>query len=129
MNSYGGGQPPSYDAVPAETQPERRPATEEDARKHGLQPGYNLEHWNPREAPFVFCGCVYDADSLGKRIFDTTVAVFPDRTDLLVRAAGRFWQVLIKFAGCFKRAMEVSNMIRKPQEMEEVQAYIDCGIE
>ncbi|KAK7731012.1 hypothetical protein SLS53_008883 [Cytospora paraplurivora] len=102
-------------------------ATEEDARKHGIKPGYNLEHWDPREAPFVLCGSVYDANSLGKAIFDTTVAVCGDKTDPVAKAAGELWLLLIHFAGCYKRAMEALDMVQNPLEMGKIETYIHYG--
>ncbi|KAJ6144892.1 hypothetical protein N7470_008787 [Penicillium chermesinum] len=48
-------------------------ATEEDAERAGIPPGYSIKNWDPTEAPIILLGSVFDANSLGKWIYDWTV--------------------------------------------------------
>jgi hypothetical protein len=45
-------------------------ATEADARKYGIPPGYSLKNWDPTEEPIMLLGSVFDANSLGKWIYN-----------------------------------------------------------
>lgn len=47
-------------------------ATEEDARRVGLDARLNLKRWDPREEPIVLLGTVFDGRSLGKWIREWT---------------------------------------------------------
>jgi hypothetical protein len=43
-------------------------ATEADARKHRIPPGYSLKNWDPSEEPIMLLGSVFDVSNLGKWI-------------------------------------------------------------
>src|SRR5690349_8878367 len=45
-------------------------ATEADAIKHKIPAGYSLKNWDPAEEPIMLLGSVFDANSLGKWIYD-----------------------------------------------------------
>jgi hypothetical protein len=48
-------------------------ASEEDAIKWGIPRGYSIKNWDPTELPIILLGSVFDANSLGKWIYDWTV--------------------------------------------------------
>ena len=48
-------------------------ATDEDARRAGIPAGYSFKNWDPTEEPILLLGSVFDANSLGKWIYDWTV--------------------------------------------------------
>ena len=77
-------------------------ATAQDARKHGIPAGYSLKHWDPEEAPIVLLGSVFDANSLGKWIYDWTIFCHGADTHPAV-LAGEFRLNLISLAGKMKR--------------------------
>ena len=79
-----------------------REATAKDARKHGIPAGYSLKHWDPEEEPIVLLRSVFDANSLGKWIYDWTVFCHGADTHPVV-LAGDLWRVLISLAGKMKR--------------------------
>ena len=79
-----------------------REATAKDARKHGIPAGYSLKHWDPEEEPIVLLGSVFDANSLGKWIYDWTVFCHGADTNPAVLASD-LWLVLISLAGKMKR--------------------------
>ncbi|KAL2044136.1 hypothetical protein ABVK25_012439 [Lepraria finkii] len=50
----------------------KRTATAADAAKHNIPEGFSLKNWDPTEAPIKLLGSVFDANSLGKWIYDWT---------------------------------------------------------
>ncbi|ROW05915.1 hypothetical protein VPNG_08009 [Cytospora leucostoma] len=131
INAYGDEPPPSYESVSAETHPKRRVATAEEARRRGIPLGYNLEKWRPDQEPLLVGGSVYDADSLGRAIYDSTLAACgDDRKAPLVEVAGDLWLLLIQFEGCLKRAVELAARLQDgndPRELETIEVYINSG--
>lgn len=72
-------------------------ATAKDARKHKTQSGYSLKHWDPEEKPILLLGSVFDANFLGKWIYDWTV--FCHGTGMpICDLAGELWLLMIKLA-------------------------------
>lgn len=60
-------------------------ASEEDARRAGIPSGYSYESWDPTEEPIMLLGSVFDANSLGKWIYDWTVFYNGPATPLAAR--------------------------------------------
>src|SRR6202012_447772 len=73
-------------------------ATEEDARRAGIPAGYSYKNWDPTEEPIMLLGSVFDANSLGKWIYDWTVFHHGPSTPLS-EIAGEMWLLLIQLAG------------------------------
>ena len=101
-------------------------ATEADARKHRISPGYSLKNWDPTEEPIMLLGSVFDANSLGKWIYDWTVYHHGPATPF-ADMAGEFWLLLIELAGKVKRAEECMPRIRTEENREMVEDFIDSG--
>jgi hypothetical protein len=113
------------------TTPKKQPpptpkATEEDARKHRIPPGYSLKNWDPSEEPILLLGSVFDANSLGKWIYDWTVYHHGPATPI-ADMAGELWLLLIQLAGKVKRAEECMPRIRKEENREMVEDFIESG--
>lgn len=71
-------------------------------------------------------GSVFDANSLGKWIFDWTV--YHEGVDKpIVDVAGDLWLLLIKLYGKIKRADEIVGQVRKPENQELINDFIDAG--
>ena len=74
------------------------PSLPERSRKttnHGIPAGYSLRNWDPTEEPILLLGSVFDANSLGKWIYDWTKSndgLLSSMTDL----AGDLWLQLLK---------------------------------
>lgn len=81
----------------------RRSATKGNARTHYIPSGYSLKNWDPLEEPIFLLASVFDANSLGKWIFDWTV-YHHGRGMPIADMAGELWLLLIKLAGNAKRA-------------------------
>lgn len=98
---------PSPSKPPKMAAPPKSPtkATEADAKAAGIPPGYSIKNWDPDEAPIVLLGSVFDANSLGKWIYDWTVHHHGASTPM-ADVAGELWLLLIKLAGKVKRADE-----------------------
>ena len=64
--------PPKQKSTPA-SKPAARKATDEDARRAGIPAGFSTKNWDPTEEPITLLGSVFDANSLGKWIYDWTV--------------------------------------------------------
>jgi hypothetical protein len=101
-------------------------ATEEDARRAGIPAGYSYRNWDPNEEPIMLLGSVFDANSLGKWIFDWTVFYNGPATPLS-ELAGEFWLLLIQLAGKIKRAEETMPKIRKKESHEMIEDFLESG--
>lgn len=101
-------------------------ATEADARKHCIPPGYSLKNWDPSEEPILLLGSVFDANSLGKWIYDWTVYYQGPATPIS-DMAGELWLLLIQLAGKVKRAEDVVDRVRSQENQDLVEDFIDSG--
>ncbi|KAF1956197.1 hypothetical protein CC80DRAFT_492459 [Byssothecium circinans] len=101
-------------------------ATEEDARRAGIPAGYSYKNWDPTEEPIMLLGSVFDANSLGKWIYDWTVFHYGSATPL-AEMAGELWLLLIQLAGKVKRAEEIMPKIRKQASREMVEDFLESG--
>ncbi|RXG43246.1 hypothetical protein VDGE_07404 [Verticillium dahliae] len=101
-------------------------ATEADAKRHRIPPGYSLKNWDPAEEPILLLGSVFDANSLGKWIYDWTVYHHGTATPI-ADVAGELWLLLIQLAGKIKRADEVVERIRSAENKDLVEDFIDSG--
>ncbi|RFN40993.1 vegetative cell wall protein gp1, partial [Fusarium flagelliforme] len=110
---------------PAST-PSTPKATEADARKHRIPTGYSLKNWDPAEEPILLLGSVFDANSLGKWIYDWTVYHQGPATPIS-DMAGEMWLLLIQLAGKVKRAEETVGRVRTPDNRDLVEEFIEAG--
>lgn len=117
------------DLPKARNPPRTRPivkATEEDARRAGIPKGYCYKNWDPTEEPVLLLGSVFDANSLGKWIYDWT-AFFHGSATPLAEIAGDLWLLLIQLAGKVKRGEDLVLKIRKKESQEMVEDSIESG--
>ncbi|KAJ5339639.1 hypothetical protein N7541_011598 [Penicillium brevicompactum] len=101
-------------------------ATEDDADRAGIPPGYSIKNWDPTEAPIILLGSVFDANSLGKWIYDWTVFHHGASTPM-ADVAGDLWLLLIKLAGKVKRADECLPRIQRVDAQEVVEDFLESG--
>ncbi|KAJ9632477.1 hypothetical protein H2203_000882 [Taxawa tesnikishii (nom. ined.)] len=101
-------------------------ATEEDARRAGIPAGYSYKNWDPTEEPILLLGSVFDANSLGKWIYDWTVAFHGPATPMS-EIAGDLWLLLIQLAGKVKRAEEIMPRIRTQENRELIDDFLESG--
>ncbi|KEY66905.1 hypothetical protein S7711_08185 [Stachybotrys chartarum IBT 7711] len=101
-------------------------ATDEDARRHGIPVGYSLKNWDPNEEPILLLGSVFDANNLGKWIYDWTVYRSGPNTPI-AEMAGDLWLLLIQVSGKFKRAEEAVGKVRNPDNRELVNDFVEAG--
>ena len=106
--------------------PPRREATAADAAKHRIPAGYSLKNWDPSEAPVTLLGSVFDANSVGKWIYDWTVYHHGPAAPMS-DVAGDFWLLLIKLAGKMKRADDCLPRIKDYEDQEEVEEFLEAG--
>ena len=102
-------------------------ATAADAERHNIPAGYQLKNWDPTEEPILLLGSVFDANSLGKWIYDWTVYHHKPASPL-TEVAGELWLLLIKFAGKLKRAEEGLPRVLKEKYRETIKDFIASGI-
>ena len=74
----------------------------------------------------MLLGSVFDANSLGKWIYDWTVYHHGASTPM-ADVAGDLWLLLIKLAGKMKRAEECVQRIRSTDNREMVPDFIESG--
>jgi len=101
-------------------------ATAEDAHRAGIPAGYSYKNWDPTEEPIMLLGSVFDANSLGKWIYDWTVFYNGPATPL-AEMAGELWLLLIQLAGKVKRAEENMSKIRRKENAEMVEDFLMSG--
>jgi hypothetical protein len=117
---------PQPQPTPAATPKPPPKATEADARKYKIPAGYSLKNWDPTEEPILLLGSVFDANSLGKWIYDWTVYHNGPSTHQS-EMAGELWLLLIQLAGKMKRAEECMPRIRKKAAKEMVEDFLESG--
>jgi len=88
--------------------------------------GYSLKNWDPEEEPIMILGSVFDANSLGKWIYDWTVYCHGPGTPI-ADMAGELWLLLIQLAGKVKRAEECVPRIRKMENREMIEEFVESG--
>lgn len=101
-------------------------ASEADAVRAGIPAGYSIKNWDPTELPIILLGSVFDANSLGKWVYDWTVFHHGASTPM-ADMAGDLWLLLIKLAGKMKRAEECAGRIRSLDSREMVQDFLVSG--
>jgi hypothetical protein len=117
-------QTPTKPQTPKQTK--HRQATEADAIKAGIPAGYSIKNWDPAEEPITLLGSVFDANSLGKWIFDWTSYAYGNGTPM-TDIAGELWILLIQLAGKTKRADEQLDHVRQSENRELVEDFLDSG--
>lgn len=110
----------------ATTSSGKRKATEADAKKYRIPPGYSLKHWEPDEEPILLLGSVFDANSLGKWIYDWTVYTHGPSTPTS-EMAGELWLLLIQLAGKVKRSKDATPRIQPIEVREMVEDFTESG--
>jgi hypothetical protein len=103
-----------------------RKATEADAERAGIPTDYSIKNWDPDELPLVLLGSVFDANSLGKWIYDWAKYHYEPPSDT-ADMAGDLWLLLIKLAGKMKLAEDRVNLIRSSDNREMIADFIDSG--
>ncbi|KAF2219253.1 hypothetical protein BDZ85DRAFT_173164, partial [Elsinoe ampelina] len=103
-----------------------RAATDADARRAGIPAGFSLKHWDPSEEPILLLGSVFDANSLGKWIYDWTVATHGAGAPI-TEIAGDLWLLLIDLAGKIKRAEGKLPRVRNPDDKELIDDFLESG--
>ncbi|KAK1248462.1 hypothetical protein MKX08_006682 [Trichoderma sp. CBMAI-0020] len=101
-------------------------ATEADARKHRIPTGYSLKNWDPTEEPILLLGSVFDANSLGKWIYDWTV-YRAGASSPIADMAGELWLLLIQLSGKVKRAEDIVGRVRSAENREIMTEFIESG--
>ena len=115
-----------HQSTPKRPSPAKRKATEEDARRAGIPAGYSYKNWDPTEEPITLLGSVFDANSLGKWIYDWTVFRYGPATPFS-DIAGDLWLLLIQVAGKVKRADHLMPRIRREDSREMVEDFLESG--
>lgn len=106
--------------------PRARKATAKDAEIHRIPEGYSLKNWDPSEDPIMLLGSVFDANSLGKWIYDWTVYNFTGDHPIS-ELAGELWMLLIQLAGKVKRAEVGAPKIRSHDNKDIIEDFIESG--
>jgi hypothetical protein len=114
---------PTHKSKPSYTAPV---ATDDDAARAGIPPGYSIKNWDPTELPIILLGSVFDANSLGKWIYDWTVFRYT-ASHPFADVAGEMWLLLIKLAGKMKRADECLPRIRSADSRELITDFLESA--
>lgn len=106
--------------------PAQRKAVQADAQLYGIPSGYSLKNWDPTEEPILLLGSVFDANSLGKWIYDWTVYSKGSSTPI-TEEAGELWLLLIQLAGKVKRAKDTVRRVRANDNKDMIEDFIESG--
>jgi hypothetical protein len=106
--------------------PIRDKPTEEDARRAGIPAGYSYKNWDPTQEPIILLGSVFDADSLGKWIYDWTVH-HVGRGNPMEEMAGDLWVQLMQLAWKVKRAEMRIPKVRSYHGREMLEDFLESG--
>ena len=118
---------PTTVTAPRPVKPPAPPkATEEDAARHKIPVGYSLKNWDPREEPILLLGSVFDANSLGKWIYDWTVYKVGSR-EPLAEMAGEMWLLLLELSEKTQRAERTVGRVRSKEKKLLVNEYLDSS--
>lgn len=101
-------------------------ATEVDAKRHKIPTGYSLKNWDPKEQPILLLGSVFDANSLGKWIYDWTVfreGPIAPKSEM----AGELWLLLIQLSTKIKRGEEIIGRVRSSSNRELMSDFLESG--
>ena len=101
-------------------------ATAADAARVGIPAGYSYKNWDPTEEPILLLGSVFDANSLGRWIYDWTVFHHGAATPMS-DLAGDLWLLLIQLAGKIKRAEECLPRIRRLDDRDLIEDFLESG--
>ena len=113
-------------AKPKKTVPPPREATAADAAKYRIPAGYSLKNWDPSESPVLLLGSVFDANQLGKWIYDWTV--YHNGSDTPIsEVAGDLWLLLIKLSHKMKRADECLPRVRSLDNQDLLEDFLESG--
>lgn len=124
-------QPSTKKARKVTSTPQIPVATVEDVR-HWKLPAhvekYSLKNWDPREEPVTLLGSVFDADSLGKWIYDWTVYHHGAGAPMSDEA-GQLWLALIQLSAKRKQAdsclKRIANRSKKHLVLEHLEESDD----
>lgn len=106
--------------------PAPRKATEADAKRHEIPVGYSLKNWDPNEEPILLLGSVFDANNLGKWIYDWTVYREGPNSPI-ADMAGELWLLLIQLASKLKGAEDTVGRVRSIENKETIIEFIEAG--
>ncbi|KAI6784558.1 uncharacterized protein J7T54_006603 [Emericellopsis cladophorae] len=112
-------QPPSKSDVRV-----HRAATQLDADRHQIPVGYSLKNWDPREEPILLLGSVFDANSLGKWIYDWAVYSVGPRAPI-AEMAGELWLLLLDLTEKTNKCVEEGLKTRTKESRQIVNDQID----
>lgn len=118
--------PPSRPRAASKVKPAPLKATAADAAKARIPAGYSYKNWDPTEEPILLLGSVFDANSLGRWIYDWTIyhhGAGKPMSDL----AAELWLLLIQIAGKIKRAEECLPRIRHVEDQDLVDDFLESG--
>ncbi|KAG5661312.1 hypothetical protein KAF25_005434 [Fusarium avenaceum] len=96
------------------------------AREHRIPDSYSLKHWDPDEEPIFLLGSVFDANSIGKWIYDWSVYVYGPATPIS-DVAGELWLLLIQLAGKMKRSEETVSSVSHAESRELIEDFMKSG--
>ena len=108
--------------------PRSREATPNDAQKHCIPAGCSLTAWDPEEEPIVLLGSVFDANSLGRWIYDWTVFRYGAETHKAVLASD-LWLALISLTRKMKKikvSISCSRYVEVETMLEDFLESAEC---
>ena len=100
---------------------------EKKAQLHGIiSTNYCLKNWNPAMLLIILLGSVFDANSLGRWIYEWTKFHYSPQ-HYATKVAGELWELLIVLGGKLQRARNFSQLIIGQGNCEIVEGFTKNG--
>lgn len=88
--------------------------------------GYSVEFWDPDEEPVLLFATVFDANSLGRWIYDWA-GFFYGYASPLAEVAGDLWVLLLELSYKIKQAEDFVNGNCSASARNTLEEYLDSG--
>lgn len=99
---------------------------QEAAARHKIPVGFSLKNWDHEQPPILLLGSVFDANSLGKWIYDWTVHSVGSRKPI-AEIAGDLWLLLLELAEKTDYAEKTFGIIRSKEKKDTVFEFIESS--
>ncbi len=93
----------------------------------GIPPGYSVVNWDCKEVPIVLLGSVFDANSLGKWVYDWTVHECGGGGAPIPQVAADLWLLLIKLAANIQSLKGIVGRVYSVDDRETVDEFVSSG--
>ena len=100
--------------------------TAADATRAGIPAGYSISQWDPSQKPILLFGSVFDANSLGKWIYDWAV-YYHRQPSPRSGIAGDLWFLMMQLTGNIEQAERTITSLHDANDRELIAEFLDTS--